>query len=63
MRLNPTARQVNQQGGHEHLADGDGVAGEGPARSRQAEQDGKTRDRATQKDGRPDMKMDLALNS
>ena len=35
----------------------------GGFRLQQTEQDGKTRDRTAQKDGRPDMKMNLTLNS
>ena len=32
MRFDAPAGQMNQQGGHEHLPDGDGMAGQRPAR-------------------------------
>src|ERR1051326_3392592 len=61
VRLNPSAGEMDQQGGHQHLSDGDSMPGKGTTGSGQRQEDGQARNRAAQKNRGPNMQMRLAV--
>jgi hypothetical protein len=61
VRLDPAARQMDQQRRPQHLRDGDHVARADPSRAQHRERDRRARDPGAEEDREVDVGMDLVL--
>src|ERR1041385_5274005 len=63
MCFNAPASEVNEQRGHQHLSDGDGVASEYASGMFKCHEDGKGRDESAEDHSGENMNMKLALSA